>query len=250
MMTNLRHKRPLVAVIAASALLVGCQQEGGIERATDAPQTDIQKESYAVGRNFGLNVAQVKTEIELDSAYFNAGLFDAVEGEQRMTDEEVAQTLQALQQKAVAQQQEKMQQEAATNLAAAEEFLAANAAKDGVVSLDSGLQYRVVTPADGNKPSAEDTVTVHYEGRLIDGTVFDSSYSRGEPATFPLSGVIAGWTEALQLMAPGAKYELFIPPSLGYGAQSRQGSPIKANSLLIFDVELIAIAGDGSADGE
>ncbi len=250
-MAHTKSNKMLAAILVGGAILAGCQQEAGVERASEVPQTELQKESYAVGRNFGLNIKQVQAEIELDSAYFNAGMFDAIEDEQRMTDEEVAQTLQALQQKAIAQQQEKVQKEAATNLAAAEAFLSANAENDGVVTLDSGLQYRIVTEAEGAKPSAEDTVTVHYEGRLIDGTVFDSSYDRGEPATFPLRGVIAGWTEALQLMSPGAKYELFIPPSLGYGEQARPGSPIKPNSALIFDVELISIAdAEGATDAE
>jgi FKBP-type peptidyl-prolyl cis-trans isomerase FklB len=119
-------------------------------------------------------------------------------------------------------------------------FLKENGARDGVVTLPSGLQYEILTDADGPKPAATDRVTTHYRGTLIDGTVFDSSYDRGQPATFPLNGVIAGWTEALQLMSVGSKWRLFIPPELAYGARAQ--GPIPANSTLIFDVELIEIA--------
>ena len=120
-----------------------------------------------------------------------------------------------------------------------EEFLASNGAREEVVTLPSGLQYEVLTDAEGPKPLATDQVTTHYKGTLIDGTVFDSSYDRGQPATFPLNGVIAGWTEALQLMSVGAKWRLVIPPQLAYG--DRAQGPIPGNSTLIFDVELLEI---------
>ena len=127
----------------------------------------------------------------------------------------------------------------AANLKAGEDFLAANKLKDGVVALESGLQYQVLTLGEGEKPWPTHTVTCHYHGTLIDGTIFDSSVQRGQPASFPLNQVITGWTEGLQLMPVGSKFRFFIPPSLGYG--NRQVSAqIGANSTLIFDVELIS----------
>jgi FKBP-type peptidyl-prolyl cis-trans isomerase FklB len=134
------------------------------------------------------------------------------------------------------------EQEFAQNRMSGEAFLHENAAKDGVHSTATGLQYEVVTAGDGAKPAATDTVTVHYHGTLTDGTVFDSSVHRGQPATFGVSQVIPGWTEALQLMSVGAKYRLYIPQELAYGAHPHPGGPIKPYSALIFDVELIEIA--------
>jgi FKBP-type peptidyl-prolyl cis-trans isomerase FkpA/FKBP-type peptidyl-prolyl cis-trans isomerase FklB len=125
-------------------------------------------------------------------------------------------------------------------------YLAANAKKDGVKTTASGLQYQVVAPGKGASPRADDVVLVHYEGRLTDGTVFDSSYSRGQPAAFGVGDVIPGWTEGLQLMRPGAKYRLTIPPQLGYGARGA-GGVIPPNAVLVFDVELLAIAPRGAA---
>ena len=132
------------------------------------------------------------------------------------------------------------QKKAAENLAAAEAFLAENAKKEDVVSLESGLQYQVLTMGEGPKPTASDQVTCHYHGTVIDGTVFDSSVQRGQPASFPLNRVIKGWTEGLQLMPLGSKFRFFIPPHLAYG-QRAVSSVIGPNSALIFDVELLAI---------
>ncbi len=135
----------------------------------------------------------------------------------------------------------KRNKEAQANLKVGQDFLAANAKKDSVVSLPSGLQYKVIKPGSGDSPAATDEVTVNYKGMLIDGTVFDSSYDRNEPATFPLNKVIKGWTEGLQLMKPGAKYIFFLPAELAYGENSPQGSKIKPNSVLIFEVELLSV---------
>ncbi|HYD20742.1 MAG TPA: FKBP-type peptidyl-prolyl cis-trans isomerase [Flavipsychrobacter sp.] len=133
-------------------------------------------------------------------------------------------------------------EQAAANLKAGEEFLAENAKKEGVVSLPSGLQYEVITDGgEGQKPTATQTVTCHYHGTLINGTIFDSSVQRGRPASFPLNRVISGWTEGLQLMSVGSKWRFFIPPHLGYGAQ-QAGASIGPNSTLIFEVELISIS--------
>ena len=131
-------------------------------------------------------------------------------------------------------------EKAAANLKAGEEFLAANKNKPGVVALPSGLQYEVITEGTGGKPLATNKVTCHYHGMLIDGTVFDSSVKRGQPATFPLNAVIKGWTEGLQLMPTGSKWRFFIPPHLGYGERGA-GSQIGPNSTLIFEVELLDV---------
>jgi FKBP-type peptidyl-prolyl cis-trans isomerase FklB len=133
-----------------------------------------------------------------------------------------------------------MQKFSEKNKADGEKFLAENAKKEGVKSLPSGLQYKEITPGKGKSPKATDTVTTHYKGTLIDGTEFDSSYKRGEPVSFPVSGVIAGWTEALQLMKEGAKWELFIPSNLAYGERGA-GRDIGPNATLIFEVELISV---------
>ncbi|RZV50089.1 MAG: FKBP-type peptidyl-prolyl cis-trans isomerase [Pseudomonadales bacterium] len=180
------------------------------------------------------------SKLEIDHSFFNAGFYDAIEGVQRMTQEDIQATLMAAQQEAQQSQMEARTAIMDKNKQTASVFLEQNASADGVVTTDSGLQYKVLAEGEGDSPAAEDTVTVHYEGRLIDGTVFDSSLQRGEPATFPVNGVIAGWTEALQLMKVGAKYQLTIPPELGYGERGA-GDRIEPNSALIFDVELLGI---------
>jgi FKBP-type peptidyl-prolyl cis-trans isomerase len=150
------------------------------------------------------------------------------------------QALTALEQQAAAVAKQQREEQAAKNLAEAKAFLAENASEEGVKTLPSGLQYQVLSEGEGDPPAAADTVTVHYRGTLIDGSEFDSSYGRGEPATFPLDRVIPGWTEGLQLMRPGARYRLFLPPELAYG--ERGGGPkIGPNSALVFEVELLSV---------
>ena len=164
-----------------------------------------------------------------------------------MSDEEIMSTLQAYQQKQMAERQEEAQAVADTNKEAADAFFAENAGKEGVVTTESGLQYTVVEEGDGASPTAEDVVEVHFEGTLLDGSVFDSSYQRGETVSFPVNGVIPGWTEALQLMKVGAKWKLYIPSELAYGAGGA-GQMIGPNAALVFDVELIGIEGDDKAE--
>lgn len=232
----------IIAGATAIAILSGCQQQGTeLSRASDIPSTEEQKQSYSLGQSMGGSLKAA--DITVDSAYFNAGFYDALEGEQRMTQEDIQASLAALQQATQAAQMAKRQSAMLANLDASTASLAANAELEGVTVTDSGLQYKVITEGDGESPSAEDTVTVHYEGRLFDGTVFDSSIERGEPATFPVGGVIAGWTEALQLMTVGSKWQLFIPADLAYG-ESGAGNVIQPNSALVFDVELLAIQDD------
>ena len=229
----------LLPMTLAVVLVSGCNPgTGGSSKATEVPETDLQKRSYALGHNMGGTLESAG--IEYDQAYYNAGFSDAAEGVQRMTAEDMQAAMIAMQQDAQQKQMEKQQVALEENKKVATDYLAVNAEKEGVITTDSGLQYQIIAEGDGEKPTASDTVTVHYEGRLVDGQIFDSSLQRGEPATFPLGGVIAGWTEALQLMPVGSKWQLTIPPELGYGERGA-GGKIGPNAVLIFDVELLDI---------
>ena len=195
----------------------------------------MEKLSYALGLIIGNNLKGMNIE-GLITGEFTRAVEQVLNGDKLEMTEVQAQGL--------VQEFLREQQEAAGKAAreAGENFLAENAKREGVKVTETGLQYEVLTPALGIKPTPTDTVTCHYEGRLIDGTVFDSSYRRGEPASFPLQGVIRGWTEGLQLMSIGSKYRFFIPFDLAYGAQGAGGS-IPPYAALIFDVELIGIEG-------
>ena len=178
--------------------------------------------------------------MELNPELLVKGVEDALSGaEPLMTEEEMRKTLVDLKRKIMAAQQDLRKKEGKKNLAEGKTFLEENAKKEGVTTLPSGLQYKVIAKGNGASPKKTDSVTVHYKGTLVDGTEFDSSYQRGKPATFKVDGVIAGWTEALQLMKPGAKWRLFIPPDLAYG--DRASGRIPPNSALIFEVELISV---------
>ena len=228
-----------ISGFALASLLGACSQgQDGLPRASEIPESDEQKQSYALGQSMGSSLQASK--IEFDPAFFNAGFYDAAEGVKRMTQEEMQATLMSLQQQNQAKQMAERNTTLSVNKEIAAKYLADNASAEGVITTDSGLQYKVITAAEGAKPAAEDTVTVHYEGRLLDGSVFDSSIERGTPATFPVGGVIAGWTEALQMMSVGSKWQLTIPPELGYGERGA-GDRIEPNSALIFDVELLGI---------
>ena len=195
----------------------------------------MEKLSYALGLIIGNNLKGMNIE-GLITGEFTRAVEQVLNGDKLEMTEVQAQGL--------VQEFLREQQEAAGKAAreAGEKFLAENAKREGVKVTETGLQYEVLTPALGIKPTPTDTVTCHYEGRLIDGTVFDSSYRRGEPASFPLQGVIRGWTEGLQLMSIGSKFRFFIPFDLAYGAQGAGGS-IPPYAALIFDVELIGIEG-------
>ncbi len=197
--------------------------------------TELDKASYAMGFSVADNVAQNVSD-SLNVAAFVQGVEDRFANRTlAISEAEASAALQSL----MATRQNAITRRGAENIQAGADFLETNAARDGVVTLPSGLQYEVLTAAEGAKPGVTATVTTHYHGTLIDGTVFDSSYERGEPASFPVNGVIAGWTQALQLMAVGAKWRLYIPPDLAYGAADKGSIP--ANSTLIFDVELLEI---------
>jgi FKBP-type peptidyl-prolyl cis-trans isomerase FklB len=211
--------------------------------AATALTTRKQKFSYALGMNIGTGLGGnlKKQSVEVDPALVSQGLKDALAGTKtRLTQDEAQAVLTEVQNEVRKQQQEKAQQAGAANKTEGEAFLAANKSKDGVVTLPSGLQYKILTAGTGPKPTATDTVVCNYRGTLINGTEFDSSYKRGQPATFGVGQVIKGWTEALQLMPVGSKWQLFIPSSLAYGEKGA-GAEIGPDSTLIFEVELISI---------
>jgi FKBP-type peptidyl-prolyl cis-trans isomerase FklB len=210
---------------------------------TQAPltlKTQKEKASYAIGMNIGKNLK--KDSVEVDPAVLYRALKDAYTGGKLLlTDEEAKTALTVLQTEVRAKEEAKTKAAAVENKKTGEAFLAANKAKEGVVTLPSGLQYKIIKAGDGPKPTAEDTVLCHYRGTLVDNTEFDSSYKRGEPLKIPVGGVIKGWTEAIQLMPVGSKWQLFIPSDLAYGERGAPGSPIGPNSTLVFEVELISI---------
>jgi len=209
--------------------------------AQDAPElkTDKDKFSYALGMNFGEKFRE--QGLELDPAVFGKAFAESFNGgKTAMTDQEMQALLTAAVQEIRKKQEAQQEQKAAAAQKEGEAFLAANKAKDGVVALPSGLQYKILKAGTGEKPTLNDTVVCNYKGTLLNGTEFDASEKHGGPATFPVKGVIAGWTEALQLMPVGSKWQLFIPASLAYG---ERGAPpdIGPNATLIFDVELLSI---------
>jgi FKBP-type peptidyl-prolyl cis-trans isomerase FklB len=197
------------------------------------------KVSYAIGLNIGRNLANdlKKQLIDIDSNLLTKGIQDALAGAKPLlTDQEIQETMVAFQKEMMA----KWEEIGKKNKAEGEAFLAENKKKEGVKTLPSGLQYKVIKAGTGKKPKADDTVTVNYRGTLINGTEFDSSYKRGQPATFGVSGVMPGWGEALQLMGEGAKWQLFIPSNLAYGERGTSGI-IGPNATLIFEIELVSI---------
>ena len=199
------------------------------------PKTDEEKLSYSFGVQFSRNIMSESMVKEPDA--FIQGVTDTFkQGNMKLTDEEMRQILVNYQQ----QELQKQGQQATDNKAEGERYLASNAGKEGVVQMPSGLQYRIVREGTGRKPGPTDTVEVNYEGTLIDGTVFDSSYQRGESISFQVNGVIQGWQEALQLMSEGSKWQVVIPSQLAYGERA-VGNVIGPNSTLVFDIELLSI---------
>ena len=201
---------------------------------------DLQdKESYSLGYQFGQTMKSQGIELDLD--VYTAAIRDALGGKAPLlTQEEIRTLISDLQKRVAAERQKELKEVAAKNLADGKGFLVDNGKKEGITTRPSGLQYKVLSTGSGKTPKATDTVTVHYRGTFMNGTEFDSSVGRGQPATFQVNGVIPGWTEALQLMNEGAKWQLFIPPDLAYG---ERGMPprIPPNSILIFEVELISV---------
>ena len=227
------------------ALLTACEKQDSSTDVVDAAPAvalDTTEERLSYGIAFGLGERLKADGVPLDVEAFGLGLQHAFDGtEPLLTQEEIGQEMQAYQEKQNAERAPTAGMIAEENANAGAAFLMKNAEVEGVVSLESGLQYKVETMGDGPKPTATDTVEVHYRGTLLDGTEFDSSYTRGSTVSFVLNQVIPGWTEALQLMPTGSKWQLYIPADLAYGAGGAGGA-IGPNSTLIFDVELIQIA--------
>ncbi|MBU2978345.1 FKBP-type peptidyl-prolyl cis-trans isomerase [Alteromonas sp. C1M14] len=258
-------RKSLVALSTIAALgLFACQpktddqskedmaaKETTTQDSAAVDMTEEQKHAYAMGASMGIFVTnrakqQEQVGLPLDKDALKEGFLDAMNNETKFSTGDIQKFAQAGEEQLRAKQQEMASKAAEENIKIGEDYLAENAKKDGVVVTDSGLQYEVLTEGTGKSPEATDTVKVHYHGTLIDGTVFDSSYERGEPVIFPLNRVIPGWTEGVQLMKEGAKYRFVIPADLAYGERST--GLITPNSTLIFEVELLEVVeqADGS----
>ncbi len=241
-------KKTLLFALISLIIFIGmaCQEKEVEEKNTKLTEltTEQQKLGYALGIDIGKNFN--KFGVDMDLAAFFLGFEDGLKKAQQplLSDEEVAKikkdTSVAMRKKMT----EKKKAESEKNKKDGEDFLTANKTKEGVITTESGLQYKIVTKGEGTKPSKTDRVKVNYAGKLIDGTEFDSSFKRGKPVTFAVNGVIAGWTEALQLMETGSKWQLFIPSNLAYKERGA-GSKIGPNSTLIFDIELLEIEKPG-----
>jgi FKBP-type peptidyl-prolyl cis-trans isomerase len=231
-MTQFLRNTLIAAAISAAIAAPGAQ-------AIDKLTTEKEKVSYMVGMDMAGGLQPIKDEIDL-AVVLQALQTSLAGGKTLLTAEEQAAVRQSFIQSMQGKQEAQRKDVAEKNKAAGDTFLAGNKAKAGVKSTASGLQYQVITEGKGAKPVATDTVKVHYVGTLLDGSKFDSSVDRGEPAQFPLNGVIAGWTEGLQLMTVGSKYKFWIPGSLAYGDRGRPG--IEPNALLTFEVELLEIS--------
>jgi len=250
-MIRTKSKGAIVLMILGLTL-AGCQKGAEETQKVEPPAkagldftNDDTKLAYTIGNNFGRNLSQNikylnELEIQLSNETLTQGFIDGLAEKSDLDDETLKAVMTAFETRVrtlADAKQKQMAAEAATKTAA---YLKENSAKEGVVTLPSGLQYKILTKGNGVKPGATDKVKVHYSGTLTDGTKFDSSYDRNQPATFVVSGVIPGWTEALQLMSVGSKWQLTIPASLAYGAAGRPGK-IPPNATLLFDVELLAI---------
>ena len=227
-------KLQLIAVLGFVLLV---SQVSAEEKPVLKDQKD--KVSYSIGMNIGNNLKKQAIDVNPDALVY--GIKDALSGGKALiTEQEVNDTLMAFQKEMASKQSERLKELGEKNKKEGEAFLAENKKKEGVITLPSGLQYKVIKEGTGETPKLTDTVTTNYRGTLIDGTEFDSSYRREQPATFPVKGVIAGWTEALQLMKVGSKWQLFTPSNLAYGERGA-GRDIGPNATLIFEVELLSI---------
>jgi len=238
-----------VSALAAALLAVTACNETKVEAAVEKPALELQSEDQKAAYAIGVSVAtyinksidqQTELGLTTDKALIIQGFTDGIDSKAQMTDEEVKQALMAFDKKINDVRAAKAEADAAKAQEEGVAYLAENAKKEGVTTTESGLQYEILSAGEGDKPTAADNVTVHYKGTLTDGSPFDSSYDRGQPATFPLGGVIAGWTEGVQLMSPGAKFKFTIPAGLAYG--ERATGSIPAHSTLVFEVELIEVA--------
>lgn len=237
--------KPTLVAVALVAVM-GCQEETKqAETAAPVLETEAQKQAYGLGASIGNYMErnleeQTKMGLTLDKALIINGFVDSVNGKSAIEKEEIQTLLASLDATMKAKQQEQAALDAAAAIEEGKKFLEENAKKEGVQVTESGIQYVVMTEAEGDKPAATDTVKVHYKGTFLNGEEFDSSYSRNQPATFPLNRVIAGWTEGVQLMSVGSKFKFTIPSDLAYGPN---GNPprIPGNSVLEFEIELLEI---------
>ena len=232
--------KKLGLILVGTVVLAGCGDNQPVKL-----ESEDQKASYAIGYKTGEQMqGRMGEELGMDVDAFLAGMGDGMRGgeERRFSDEELEEILSAFQKRKMEEQQAAMEKELQENEEKGAAYREENAAKEGVTETDSGLQYEVLTSAEDGaaSPTSEDTVKVHYHGTLIDGTVFDSSVDRGEPATFPLAGIIKGWQEALPMMKVGDKWRIVLPPELGYG-EAGAGSMIGPNETLVFEVELLEV---------
>lgn len=238
------------SLVAALLMMTGCNNTAKSVNITDK-SPELEQVGYSLGYLMGSNNKNDIPDLNIEA--FEKGIRDGYSGDEKkraLTQEQMEKVLMEYQKKREAEITKEVESKAKANKEAGEKFLAENEKKEGVQKTASGLQYKVITEGTGAKPKATDTVTVHYEGKLIDGKVFDSSYERGEPVSFRLNEVIKGWTEGVQLMNTGSKYELYIPSDLAYG---ETGNPnIEPNSVLIFTVELLdeAAAKKAQADAK
>jgi FKBP-type peptidyl-prolyl cis-trans isomerase len=240
----MRISHRILAVALFATLAVACKPKDGKEGEaasadTSDLQTDAEKFGYAIGTDIGRSLKPVREDVDIDALV--KGMDEAMSGKpSRLAEAEREKIKGEVSRKLQAKQMEERTSKSKVAKEAGDKFLAENAKKEGVKSTASGLQYIIVKEGDGPSPKATDKVTVHYKGMLIDGTEFDSSYSRGQPVTFPLGNVIPGWTEGLQLLKQGGKAKLFIPSALGYGERGA-GAKIGPNETLVFEVELIKV---------
>ena len=226
-------KHILAAIVSIGLLFGVCSAADKVDL-----KSQKDKESYSLGYQFGQNMKA--QGVDLNLKVYTSGIQDALRGANpTLSQEEIQKTLSELQKRIAAAHQKESKEKADKNLSDAKAFMEENKKKEGVKTLPSGLQYKVLAEGSGKTPKATDEVTVNYKGTLVDGSEFDNSYKRGAPANFRLDKVIKGWTEALQLMKEGSKWQLFIPPELGYG--ERGAGPVPPNSVLIFEVELISV---------
>lgn len=222
--------------ILAASIAAGCLLSAPLATAEDAAiSTDTQKFSYGIGLQIGQSLSRQNVSVDQDAMFL--AIKDALEGKEPRVSLEELQKVMAAEEQKIQQQQNAAGDK---NLEVGKAFLEENKKRDGITTTNSGLQYRIITEGSGAKPQVTDTVTVHYRGTLIDGEEFDSSYKRGEPATFPLNGVIKGWQEALPLIKEGGKWEIFVPSELAYGPKGA-GASIGPNETLIFEIELLNI---------
>ena len=223
-----------ILCVACGVILIGCGKESAVDK-----KDKIHQASYAIGQSIGKSFLSQQIEINQESLV--KGIKDAISGKSELTTENMQQIMSTFQREQMSKQEQRLKGVADKNLLLSKKYLEANKSQSGVTTLPSGLQYKVLKKGTGSKsPIDTDMVTVHYVGTLVNGTEFDSSIKRGEPATFQVTGVIKGWTEALKMMKVGDKYQLFIPPDLGYSDRGA-GAMIEPNVVLIFEVELLDI---------